>query len=91
VADLLPVAEALARVLDGANPLPEEWIPVADCDGRVLTRDLVAARSQPPEDVSSMDGYAVRAGDVPGQLAVIGEAAAGTSAVFDNFELRALQ
>ena len=77
MADLLPVAEALARVLDGANPLPEEWIPVADCDGRVLTRDLVAARSQPPEDVSSMDGYAVRAGDVPGQLAVIGEAAAG--------------
>ncbi|MDP3547931.1 MAG: molybdopterin molybdotransferase MoeA, partial [Phreatobacter sp.] len=36
-----------------------------------------AARSQPPEDVSSMDGYAVRAADLPGRLTVIGEAAAG--------------
>jgi len=77
MAGLLPVEEALARVLDGASPLPEEWIAVADCDGRVLTRDLVASRSQPPEDMSSMDGYAVRAADLPGRLAVIGEAAAG--------------
>ncbi len=77
MAKLLPVAEALARVLKDAAPLPEEWIPVADCDGRVLTRDLIAARSQPPNDVSSMDGYAVRAGDLPGRLTVIGEAAAG--------------
>jgi molybdopterin biosynthesis enzyme len=62
MASLLPVDEALARVLKDAAPLPEEWIPVADSDGRVLTRDLVAARSQPPDDVSSMDGYAVRRG-----------------------------
>lgn len=77
MAGLLPVADALERVLRGAAPLPEEWVPVADCDGRVLTRDLVAARSQPPADVSSMDGYAVRAADLPGRLTVIGEAAAG--------------
>lgn len=77
MAGLLPVADALERVLRGADPLSEEWVPVADCDGRVLTRDLVAARSQPPADVSSMDGYAVRAGDLPGSLTVIGEAAAG--------------
>jgi len=77
MAGLLPVAEALARVLRDAAPLPEEWIPVAECDGRVLTRDLIAARSQPPDDVSSMDGYAVRADDLPARLTVIGEAAAG--------------
>ena len=77
MAGLLPVEEALARVLDGASPLPEEWIPVGDCDGRVLTRDLVASRSQPPDDMSSMDGYALRAADLPGRLTVIGEAAAG--------------
>jgi molybdopterin molybdotransferase len=77
MAGLLPVDEALARVLAGAEPLPEEWIAVGDCDGRVLTRDLVAGRSQPPEDVSSMDGYAVRAADLPARLAVIGESAAG--------------
>lgn len=77
MAGLLPVDEALASVLDGAAPLPEEWIPVADCDGRVLTRDLVASRSQPPEDMSSMDGYAVREADLPARLIVVGEAAAG--------------
>jgi molybdopterin molybdotransferase len=77
MAGLLPVEEALARVLDGAAPLPEEWVPVAECDGRVLTRDLVASRSQPPEDMSSMDGYAVRAADLPARLTVVGEAAAG--------------
>ncbi len=50
---------------------------MGDCDGRVLTRDLVASRSQPPDDMSSMDGYALRAADLPGRLTVIGEAAAG--------------
>ncbi|MDP2801089.1 MAG: molybdopterin molybdotransferase MoeA [Phreatobacter sp.] len=77
MAGLLPVEEALARVLAGAAPLPEEWIPVGACDGRVLTRDLVSGRSQPPDDMSSMDGYAVRSADLPGQLTVIGESAAG--------------
>jgi molybdopterin molybdotransferase len=77
MAGLLPVAEALTRVLAGATPLPEEWIPVGDCDGRVLTRDLVSGRSQPPDDMSSMDGYAVRSIDLPGALSVIGESAAG--------------
>jgi len=77
MAGLLPVEEALARVLAGAAPLPEEWIPVGDCDGRVLTRDLVSGRSQPPDDMSSMDGYAVRSTDLPGALSVIGESAAG--------------
>lgn len=77
MAGLLPVEEALARVLAGAAPLPEEWIPVGACDGRVLTRDLVSGRSQPPDDMSSMDGYAVRSADLPGRLTVIGESAAG--------------
>ncbi|QCI68399.1 gephyrin-like molybdotransferase Glp [Phreatobacter stygius] len=77
MAGLLPVAEALARVLDGAGPLPEEWLPLAEADGRVLTRDLTATRTQPPRAVSAMDGYAVRAADLPGTLPVIGESAAG--------------
>lgn len=77
MAGLLPVAEALSRVLAGAEPLGEEWLALADADGRVLTRDIVATRSQPPADVSAMDGYAVRAADLPGTLPVIGESAAG--------------
>jgi molybdopterin molybdotransferase len=48
--------------------------------GRVLTRDLAALRTQPPDSLSAMDGYAVRADDiaqVPARLRVIGEVPAG--------------
>jgi molybdopterin molybdotransferase len=77
---LLSVADALERVLAHAAPLPAEEAPLAEADGRVLARALKALRTQPPADVSAMDGYAVRAGDVakvPVQLQVIGEVAAG--------------
>jgi molybdopterin molybdotransferase len=78
--DLLPVAEALARVLADAKPLPAEQAELDDALGRVLTADLKARRTQPPADVSAMDGYAVRGADVaqaPVTLAVVGEVAAG--------------
>ena len=61
---LMPVAEALARVLADAAPLPAEAVPLDDAHGRVLAADLAALRTQPPADVSAMDGYAVRAADV---------------------------
>jgi molybdopterin molybdotransferase len=76
----LSVADALARVLADAAPLPSEQAPLADADGRVLTQDLAALRTQPPADLSAMDGYAVRAADVaqaPARLRVIGEVPAG--------------
>jgi molybdopterin molybdotransferase len=77
---LMPVTEALARVLDQAAPVPAEEVSLVDAAGRVLARPLHALRTQPPLDVSAMDGYAVRAADVvtpPVRLHVIGEAAAG--------------
>jgi len=77
---LLPVADALAQVLEGVEPLPAEPVPLAEAEGRVLAEDLAARRTQPPEDVSAMDGYAVRAEDVattPARLRLIGEVAAG--------------
>ncbi len=77
---LLSVGEALERVLEHAAPLPAEEAPLADADGRVLAFPLKALRTQPPADVSAMDGYAVRSGDVssvPARLKVIGEVAAG--------------
>jgi molybdopterin molybdotransferase len=77
---LMPVAEALQRVLAGADPLPVETVPLRDALGRVLAQDLAAARTQPPAAVSAMDGYALRGADVAGApvtLAVIGEVAAG--------------
>lgn len=64
-------------VLDGVRPLEVETVPLAEADGRTLAEDLKATRSQPPAAVSSMDGYAVRAADLPGSLRVIGESAAG--------------
>jgi molybdopterin molybdotransferase len=77
---LLPVADALAQVIDGATPVATEQVPLTEAEGRVLAADLAARRTQPPQDVSAMDGYAVRAADVataPVHLRVIGEVAAG--------------
>jgi molybdopterin molybdotransferase len=76
---LLSVADALAAVLAQALPLASEPVPLAGAVGRVLTADLAALRTQPPADVSAMDGYAVRGADVgaPAVLRVIGEVAAG--------------
>jgi len=77
---LLSVAEALERVLNLAEPLPAEEVPLGDADGLVLAYDLKARRTQPPDAVSAMDGYAVRAADIakaPARLKVIGEVAAG--------------
>jgi molybdopterin molybdotransferase len=80
VASLLSVAEALERVLEHASPLPAEEVPLSEAAGLVLTYPLKARRTQPPADVSAMDGYAVRATDVakvPARLAIVGEVAAG--------------
>ena len=77
---LLSVADALALMLADAVPLPAEAAALVNACGRVLADDLVALRTQPPADVSAMDGYAVRAADVltaPARLAVVGEVAAG--------------
>ena len=77
---LLPVPDALARVLDGVEPLPVERVPLAQAEGRVLAGDLAARRTQPPDDVSAMDGYAVHGADVataPARLKLVGEVAAG--------------
>lgn len=77
---LLPVDEAVARVLDGVAPLPAEDVALAEALGRVLAAPLAARRTQPPFDVSAMDGYAVRAADaaaLPAEWTVIGQAPAG--------------
>jgi molybdopterin molybdotransferase len=77
---LIPVADALAAVLAGAEALPEEMVALDAAHHRVLARDLAALRTQPPQAMSAMDGYAVRAADastVAARLQVIGEVAAG--------------
>jgi molybdopterin molybdotransferase len=77
---LMPVADAIAAILAGADPLPEEMIALDTAWHRVLARDLAALRTQPPLAMSAMDGYAVRAADaadLAARLKVIGEVAAG--------------
>jgi molybdopterin molybdotransferase len=76
----MPVADALAAVLSGADALPEEMVALDSAHKRTLARDLAALRTQPPQAMSAMDGYAVRAADaahVGARLKVIGEIAAG--------------
>jgi molybdopterin molybdotransferase len=76
----MPVADALAKMLAQATPLPAEQTTLTAAHSRVLADDLKARRTQPPGNVSAMDGYAVRAADVaavPVVLKVIGEIAAG--------------
>lgn len=77
---LMPVDEALGRILDGAAPAGEpDMLPLAASFGRVLARDLLALRTHPPFAASAMDGYAVRASEatVGARLKLQGEAAAG--------------
>jgi len=76
---LMPVTDALAAILAGADALPEEMVPLEAAYHRVLARDVAALRTQPPEPMSAMDGYAVRTKDATlgAQLRVIGEIAAG--------------
>jgi molybdopterin molybdotransferase len=77
---MIPVAEARARMIAAAKPLPAEWAFLGEAAGRALAAAIIAIPTQPPKDVSAMDGYAVRGADVaaaPKQLKVIGTAAAG--------------
>lgn len=77
--DLLPVEQARARILAALSPTAAETVALPDGAGRVLARPVLARLTQPPADVSAMDGYAVRAADAAegAVLAVIGSAPAG--------------
>lgn len=80
---MLAFADALARLLEAASPLPPERVPLDEAAGRVLAEDLHAGAPLPPFDHSAMDGYALctadLAGEAPFELPVAGESAAGGS------------
>jgi molybdopterin molybdotransferase len=79
---MLSVRDAHARVIAAFEALPAETISVAEATGRVLAQPPEARLTQPPADLSAMDGYAVRAEDVPAVPAVlklVGQAPAGGS------------
>jgi molybdopterin molybdotransferase len=77
---MISVEDALKRVLSDLPVMPPELVSLRDAHARVLAEDVVSRRTQPPADVSAMDGYAVRAADVTGaaaRLRQIGESASG--------------
>jgi len=77
---MISVEEALARIAAGFAPLPAETVPLDAACGRVLAAPAIAGVTQPPADLSAMDGYAIRFADVaavPTTLRVVGQAPAG--------------
>jgi molybdopterin molybdotransferase len=76
---MISVDEARERILQALAPAPAEVVALADAWQRVTAAAVIARLTQPPADVSAMDGYALRAED--GQegavLTVIGAAPAG--------------
>lgn len=72
------VKDAVALVLAAARPTAVEDVALEEAAGRVLARAVTAARPLPGVDNSAMDGYAVRAAELPGTLPVVGVAAAGS-------------
>jgi molybdopterin molybdotransferase len=76
---MLSVEEALSRILAGLVPTGPETVPLPDGWSRVLAKPVAARLTQPPADVSAMDGYAVRAADASlgARLRLVGSAPAG--------------
>ncbi len=73
----LPLEQAQAQLLALATPRAIEQIAVAEAAGRYLAAPLTALRTQPAADLSAMDGYAIRAADLPGPWRIVGESAGG--------------
>ncbi|MDR6959872.1 molybdopterin molybdotransferase [Pseudomonas brassicacearum] len=78
---LMPVDEAIRYLLDQAPlPPPVQRVPLDQALGRVLATDIRCPMNLPPWDNSAMDGYALRAADLPvvgGHLTLAGRIAAG--------------
>ncbi len=70
--------DAVVNAVRASRKLPAaEEVPFSEASGRVLAEDVRADRDTPALARSVRDGYAVRAIDLPGELAVIGEVRAG--------------
>lgn len=68
---MLALEEARARILAALAPTAAETLALAEAWNRVLARPVLARLTQPPADVSAMDGYAVRAADAVDRKSVV--------------------
>jgi molybdopterin molybdotransferase len=73
--------EAQRLVLERVQRLPAERVTLEHAAGRVLAEPARAVVDLPPFPSSAMDGFAVRAADVPATLPVVAHVAAGRPAV----------
>ncbi len=76
---MISVEEASARILATFTPVGAETVALAEAAGRISAAPVIARTTQPPADVSAMDGFAVRAEEARGgaALRLIGSAPAG--------------
>ena len=81
---MIPVEEALERILSRVSTLGSEHVELPDALHRVLAEDVAAGADIPPWPNSSMDGYALRGDDTlgaaaadPSRLRLAGRVAAG--------------
>src|SRR5580658_7974392 len=76
---MITVDEARGRILAGLHAMPAEIVALANAWNRVTAEPVIARLTQPPSDVSAMDGYALRAADggLHASLRLIGAAPAG--------------
>ena len=76
---MISVEEARSKILEGMTAVAAETVSLDNAHRRILATPVVARLTQPPADVSAMDGYAVRAADagIGAELKIIGTAPAG--------------
>ena len=68
---LTPLSEALDQILVTADTLPaQEWVPLETALCRYAAAPVYSKLAVPPADNSAMDGYAVEASAVPGELTI---------------------
>ena len=86
MAQMIPLEDYVAQVLETLSPLENGRLALEEAHGRVLAEDVTAVVPVPPWTNSAMDGYAVRAGDTAGAspqtpmvLPVTGDVPAGAA------------
>ncbi|WP_339634709.1 gephyrin-like molybdotransferase Glp [uncultured Sneathiella sp.] len=82
---MISVEEARKNILKEIRAVGTEVISLQAAAGRVLAENVRSRRTQPPADLSAMDGFAVKAADlgtIPASLKIVGEVPAGGS--YDN-------
>jgi len=82
VSEMITIAQHRERILAAVHRLPEQVISLAGAQGRVLAQAVSTRWPIPGFDNSAMDGYAVRAADIPRGgtvLRIVADLPAGSS------------